>query len=58
MPAISKAQRQFLAIQEHLPVSQRKVHMSKEKFREFTKTKEAGLPEHVKPKREMSFRRK
>ena len=49
--SVSKAQRRYLAMQEHDPASERKVHMSKKKFQEFTKTKERGLPEHVKPKR-------
>lgn len=51
MPAKSKAQRQFLAIQEHLPASERTVHMSKEQFRHFTKTKERDLPKRVSKKR-------
>jgi hypothetical protein len=46
MPAVSKAQRRYLAMQEHMPAQQRKVHMSKQKFDEFTKTSEKGLPEH------------
>lgn len=50
MPAVSKAQRRYLAMQEHMPASQRKVHMSKAKFNEFTKTKEKELPEHVRTK--------
>jgi hypothetical protein len=44
MPAVSVRQRRFLAIQEHLPASERSVHMSKKKFQEFTKTKETNLP--------------
>jgi len=51
MPAVSKKQRQYLAIQEHLSASERKVHMSKAKFQEFTKTKEKGLPNRIKGKK-------
>jgi len=51
MPSKSKAQRRFLAMEEHMPASERTVHMSKKKFQDFTKTKETGLPEHVKPKK-------
>lgn len=57
MPAVSKAQREYLAIQEHLPASERKVHMSKSKFREFTRTSEKSLPEHVKKSPSMSSKR-
>jgi hypothetical protein len=48
MPAKSVAQRRFLAMQEHMPASERSVHMSKAKFHEFTATSEKNLPQHVK----------
>ena len=51
MPAVSKSQRKFLAMEEHMPASERTVHMSKKKFRDFTRTSEKNLPEHVKPKK-------
>ena len=51
MPSKSVAQRRYLAMQEHMPASQRTVKMSKAKFDEFTTTKETGLPQHVKPKK-------
>lgn len=59
MPAVSVAQRRFLAIAEHDPkfAAAHDVHMSKKQFRDFTKTKEAGLPEHVKPKKKSKYRK-
>lgn len=50
-PAVSKSQRRYLAMEEHMPASKRDVKMSKKQFQDFTKTKEKGLPEHVSKKK-------
>lgn len=56
MPARSKAQRRAMAIAEHNPSelydrNKGLAKMSKKQLQDFDRTKESGLPEHVKKKK-------
>ena len=56
MPAVSKKQRQAMAIAEHHPEKLHKKNkgmkkMSKKQLREFATTKEKGLPKKAKKKK-------
>ena len=57
MPAVSKAQRQAMAIAEHgkatpgSPSAEMAASMSKAQLHDFAATKEKGLPEHKKQRR-------
>jgi hypothetical protein len=56
MPAVSKAQREAMAIAEHHPEKLSKKNkglakMSKTQLKHYTKTPEKGLPKHVKSKK-------
>ena len=57
MPAVSKAQRQAMAIAEHgkatpgSPSAEMAASMSKAQLHDFAATKEKGLPEHKKQTR-------
>jgi hypothetical protein len=56
MPAVSKAQRRFMAILEHDPAKLKDSGMSKQQAHDFAATKEKGLPEHVKPKKRKYYK--
>lgn len=59
MPALSAAQRRLMAIAEHHPgqvyaKNRGVLGMSKGQMHDFAATKEKGLPQHVKPKKQLT----
>lgn len=47
MPAVSKAQRRFMAWKEHTPGGPKSMGMSKDQLHDFAATSEQDLPEHA-----------